>query len=76
MGCSYVRLTSLESPDGVSCIERGFERWSPSMQGPVRLLAVIGFSSAALLLICHLPWNWLGVGGHSVADLPSYMLPG
>jgi hypothetical protein len=73
---SYVRLTALESPDGVSCIERGFERWRPALQAPVRLLAVIGFSAVALIMIYHLPFNWLGVGGHSMADLPSYMLPG
>lgn len=73
---SYVRLTGLESPDGVSCIERGFERWRPALQGPVRLLAVIGFSAVALIMMYHLPFNWLGVGGHSMAELPSYMMPG
>jgi hypothetical protein len=73
---SYVRLSALESPDGVSCIERGFERWRPALQAPVRLFAVIGFSAVALIMIYHLPFNWLGVGGHSMADLPSYMLPG
>lgn len=73
---SYVRLSALESPDGVSCIERGFERWRPSLQAPVRLLAVIGFSAIALIMIYHLPFNWLGVNGHSMADLPSYQRPG
>jgi hypothetical protein len=73
---SYVRLTALESPDGVSCIERGYERWRPSLQAPLRLLAVIGFSAVALIMMYHLPFNWLGVNGHSMADLPSYQLPG
>jgi hypothetical protein len=73
---SYVRLTALESPDGVSCIERGYERWRPSLQAPLRLLAVIGFSAIALIMMYHLPFNWLGVNGHSMADLPSYQLPG
>lgn len=73
---SYVRLTALESPDGVSCIERGFERWRPSLQGPVRLLAVVGFSAVTLIMIYHLPFNWLGVNGHSMADLMSYQRPG
>jgi hypothetical protein len=73
---SYVRLSAVESPDGVSCVERGFERWRPSLQTPVRLLAVIGFSAVALIMMYHLPFNWLGVNGHSMADLPSYMLPG
>jgi hypothetical protein len=73
---SYVRLTALTHPDGVSCIERGFERWRPALQAPVRLFAVIGFSAVALIMIYHLPFNWLGVGGHSMADLPSYLRPG
>ena len=73
---TYVRMSALESADGVSCIERGYERWRPALQTPVRLLAVCGFSAAALLLVYHLPFNWLGVGGTSFADLPSYMLPG
>jgi hypothetical protein len=73
---SYVRLTALDSPDGVSCLERGFERWRPSLQAPVRLLAVIGFSAVALIMMYHLPFNWLGVNGHSMADLPSYQMPG
>jgi Spirocyclase AveC-like len=73
---TYVRMSAHESADGVSCIERGFERWRPGLQTPIRLLAVCGFSAAALLFLYHLPFNWLGVGGTSFADLPSYMLAG
>jgi hypothetical protein len=29
-----------------------------------------------MLLLYHLPFNWLGVGGTSFAHLPSYLLPG
>jgi hypothetical protein len=72
---TMVRMSALESADGVSSIERGYERWRPAMRGPVRLLAVIGFSAAVLLVMYHLPFNWLGVGGTSHAKLPSYLLP-
>lgn len=73
---TVVRLSALDSRDGVSVIERGYLRWRPGLQEPVRLLAVIGFSVAAMLLLYHLPFNWLGVGGTSFAHLPSYLLPG
>lgn len=70
-----VRMSALEDPDGVSVIERGYERWRPALRGPVRLLAVIGFSATLLLVMYHLPFNWLCVGGTSFADLPSYLRP-
>lgn len=73
---TYVRLTALADPDGVSVIERGFHRFRPALRTPVRGLAVIGFSAVALLMLYHLPFNWLGVGGDSYAQLPSYLLPG
>jgi hypothetical protein len=73
---TYVRMSALESPDGVSCVERGYERWRPALRTPIRLLAVIGFSGVALLVMYHLPFNWLGVGGLSFADLPSYLRAG
>lgn len=72
---TYVRMSSVESEDGVSCIERGYERWHPRLQAFVRLLAVIGFCAIALIMMYHLPFNWLGLGGSSHAALPSYMLP-
>jgi hypothetical protein len=73
---TYVRMSALESVDGVSCVERGYHRWPPALRAPVRLLAVVGFSFVALITIYHLPLNWLGVTGRSVAHLPSYLLPG
>jgi len=36
-----------ESVDGLSLVERGFERWRPAVQLGVRTLAQIGFCSAA-----------------------------
>jgi hypothetical protein len=46
------------------------------MRTPLRLFAVIGFSAAVMLALYHLPFNWLGVTGSSMADLPSYLLAG
>lgn len=78
LGCLYtwMRMAALDHPQGLSPVERGFERWPARLQGPVRTLAVIGFCSAATVLIYHLPTNWFGLAGDSVARLPSYMLPG
>lgn len=73
---TYVRMSAIESSDGVSCVERGYLRWPQKLQTPVRLVAVIGFSVVALLTIYHLPFNWLGVTGRSVANIPSYMWSG
>lgn len=42
----------------------------------VRLLAVIGFCAAAIVCVYHLPLSWFNMMGDSIADLPSYMLPG
>ncbi|MBH0776717.1 spirocyclase AveC family protein [Nocardia bovistercoris] len=73
---TYVRLSALESADGVSCVEFGYRRWPRRLHEPVRLLSVVGFSAAALLMLYHLPFNWFGVAGRCIADMPSYMLPG
>jgi Spirocyclase AveC-like len=73
---TWMRLQALESVDGRSPLERGFERWRPGLQPAVRTLAVIGFCCAATILIYHLPFNWLGIVGASTANLPSYLLPG
>jgi hypothetical protein len=70
-----LRLSALDSPDGMSFVERGADRFRPSLRGPVRLVAVIGFSVLTLFVVYHLVINWLGVTGTSVAHLPSYLLP-
>jgi Spirocyclase AveC-like len=72
---TWMRLQAVQSVDGRSPVERGFDRWRPGLQSAVRTLAVIGFCSAATILIYHLPFNWLGVIGASTANLPSYLLP-
>lgn len=78
LGCVYtwMRIMAREDPEGLCPAERGFERWSPALQPWVRTFAVIGLCSAATLLVYHLPFNWLGLAGGSVAHLPSYLLPG
>jgi hypothetical protein len=73
---TWMRIMSRENPEGLCPAEQGFQRWRPSLQGPVRTLAVIGLCCAATLTVYHLPFNWLGLAGTSVAHLPSYMLPG
>ena len=69
-----VRLSAIDSPDGVSWVERGYQRWRPALREAVRLLAIVGFGVAAFLVLYHLPLNWLGIIGDSHATLPSYML--
>jgi hypothetical protein len=73
---TWMRLQAVSSADGLSPVERGFDRWSPALQSTVRTLAAIGFCCAATILIYHLPFNWLGIIGASKAHLPTYLLPG
>lgn len=72
---TMLRLSAHDSPDGLSWPERGAARLPARMQGPARWFAVIGAAMAALILIYHLPFNWFGMTGDSIAPLPSYMLP-
>ncbi len=73
---TWMRMKAMEDPQGLSPVERGFERWCPGMQPWVRTFAVIGFCCVSIVLIYHLTFNWLGLVGTSYADLPSYMLAG
>jgi hypothetical protein len=73
---TWMRIQAVSSDDGLSPVERGFERWRTALQSKVRTLAVIGFCCAATILIYHLPFNWLGIIGVSKAHLPTYMWPG
>lgn len=70
-----LRLSAVDSADGVSFAERGYERFRPALHETVRLVAIIGFCVTTLFVIYHLPFNWLGVTGNSIAHLPSYMRP-
>ena len=73
---TWTRLQAVESADGLSPVERGFDRWPHKLQPGVRLLAVIGFCAAVIVCVYHLPLSWFNMMGSSMADLPSYMLPG
>ena len=73
---TWMRLQAVSSADGLSPVERGFDRWRPAVQSTIRTFAVIGFCCAATILIYHLPFNWLGIIGGSKANLPTYLLPG
>jgi hypothetical protein len=78
LGCAFtwMRMRAMEDPEGLSPVEKGFERWRPGLQPWVRTLAVIGFCAGSVLLVYHLPFNWLGLVGTSYADLPSYLQAG
>jgi hypothetical protein len=78
VGCvfTWARMEAEERPIGQSPIEFGAQRRRPSLQGWVRNFAVLGFCVVTLVLGYHLPFNWLGLIGTSVAHLPTYLLPG
>jgi hypothetical protein len=78
LGClfTWMRMRAMEDPQGLSPVERGFERWRPGLQPAVRTFAVIGFCCVSIVLIYHLTFNWLGLVGTSYADLPSYLQAG
>lgn len=78
VGCvfTWARMEAEERPVGQSPIEFGAERWRPALQPYVRNFAVLGFCMVTLVLVYHLPFNWLGLIGTSYAHLPSYLLPG
>jgi Spirocyclase AveC-like len=78
VGCvfTWARMEAEERPLGQSPIEIGAELWRPALRGHVRNFAVLGFCMVTLVFVYHLPFNWLGVIGTSIADMPSYLLPG
>lgn len=75
-GFAAVRMSADASPDGLSFIERGLGDLPKSLRSLARLLAAVGYSAVVLIVCYHLPFNWLSVGGGSLADLPSYLTPG
>jgi hypothetical protein len=78
LGClfTWMRMQALADPDGLSPVERGFQRWRPGLQPTVRTMAVVGFCVVSIVLIYHLTFNWLGLVGTSHAHLPSYLMAG
>lgn len=75
LGFTVIRQSALDSPDGLSLVERGASRLAPALQMPARALAVVGACGALFILAYHLPFNWLGLIGDSVFRIPSYMMP-
>ena len=71
-----LRLSAIDSTDGLSYVERGWSRLPRALQQPARWFAVIGWCVLTLLVVYHLPFQFFGLTGDSPADLPSYMLPG
>lgn len=78
VACAFTRLrmSAMDDPHGLSFIERGTLDLPVALRQPMRCLAAIGFSATVLVLVYHLPFNWIGLGGTSTIDLPSYMLAG
>jgi Spirocyclase AveC-like len=72
-GFTIVGLSAMDDPNGVSVVERGYERFDQRIQPYVRLLAVIGVVCTMMYTLYHIPFNWLGVIGDSIAALPSYL---
>lgn len=71
-----LRLSAQDSADGRSYVERGSGRLPARLQAPARWFAVIAWCITTLFVVYHLPFQFFGLTGDSVADLPSYMLPG
>ncbi|HWJ82438.1 MAG TPA: spirocyclase AveC family protein [Nocardioides sp.] len=75
MAFASVRMSAERDPEGRSFIERGVEHLPTWSHHPARLLAATGYAAAVLMICYHMPFNWLSLGGSSMADLPSYLTP-
>lgn len=75
MGFAAIRMSAERDPSGRSFIERGVEFLPSWSHLPARLLAATGYAAAVLMVCYHMPFNWLSLGGTSIADLPSYLTP-
>jgi hypothetical protein len=69
---AWVQLSADWSPTGETFIEVGVQEIPRALQTPARTLAAIGFCAVAMFAY-HLPYNWISIGGTSVAHLPSYL---
>lgn len=76
LGLVFTAMRLKAYDTGRSPVEAGYENWHPRLQSTVRTFAVIGFCAGAVLILYHLPLNWLGVIGDCHANMPSYMKPG
>jgi hypothetical protein len=72
----YLRWSWLTK--GRSFLDSGIDqlRVSERARQAILLLAVCGFSTVVWGICYFLPWGWTSISADSIADLPSYMLPG
>jgi Spirocyclase AveC-like len=70
---TYARWSMDWDENGLSVVERGVLSLPSRYRLAARVLAAIGFCAAVLMLCYHLPINWIGLTGHSFAELPSYL---
>jgi Spirocyclase AveC-like len=76
LGFTAIRQSARDAASGLSFVERGASELPMRWRTPVRTLAVIGACGALFIFGYHLPFNWLGLIGTSVVDIPSYLMPG
>jgi hypothetical protein len=76
VGWTYFRMAWMER--GTPFVAGGLERLAIGARTRTALtfLAVVGFGAAWVAVTYFIPWSWLSVNADSVAELPSYMLPG
>lgn len=76
LGFTALRMSAIDSPDGLSFVERGVQRIRPGARKLTRLLAVTGFCAAWAALSYFIPWSWMSVNADSINHkVPTYMLP-
>ncbi|EHN11057.1 hypothetical protein PAI11_20730 [Patulibacter medicamentivorans] len=76
LGFCALRMSAIESPDGLSFVERGVQRIRPGARTGTRLLAVIGFCFVCGFLSYFATWSWVSNNVDSYnPKVPSYMLP-
>lgn len=76
LGFCCLRMSAMESPDGLSFVERGIDRVRPALRGIVSTLAIAGFCFVCAFLSYFATWSWLSVNVDSInPHVPSYMEP-
>jgi len=75
MAFTAARYSADVAADGLAFYERGTQHLPAWSRLPVRAVAAVGYCAVVLFVCYHLPFNWISIGGDSIADLPSYLLP-
>lgn len=75
LGFTVIRQSAMDDPGGLSSVERGADSIAPRYRTAVRTMAIIGATGALFIVGYHLAFNWLGLIGTSVVEMPSYMYP-